>query len=67
MARNTSPINSGLFSHTIGEHGLAYNTKNCWESLEDHYICLDKFNDVYGKNFDTFFSFSRPAFSDFRV
>lgn len=51
MSRNSSSIYSPTFAHTLSDHSLNYNTKNCWESLEDHFICLDKSNDVYGRPF----------------
>lgn len=36
---------------TMSEYGLNFDSKGCWESTEDHFMCLDKANDVYGRHF----------------
>lgn len=40
------------FNSTKSDYGISMDQKSCWEATEDHFMCLDKFNDVYG-NFAT--------------
>lgn len=43
--------NIASFQKSQSDYGLEFDQKECWENTENHFICLDKFNDVYGRHF----------------
>lgn len=50
MQYNTGfPGNALNYKNPSNDVGLDFDNKKCWESTESHFICLDKFNEVYGR------------------
>jgi hypothetical protein len=47
---NKSIANYVSYTTTVSDYGLKYDSKGCWESTENHFICLDKVAEVYGRH-----------------
>jgi hypothetical protein len=46
---NSKQNYGSIYRSTGSDVGVEFDQKKCWDSTESHFICLDKFNEVYGK------------------
>ena len=42
------PVFTEGYLRNTGDYTPYIDQKSCWESVEDHFTCLDRHNEVYG-------------------